>query len=268
MKILLIGDHPYKKDFIDFFQGKHELIESKEDLLENRNARIELRDQNFDWIINFYGLNEIEYVSQIMSDIRLMNFDLSLSNSKIIHLFNASHSLLTNSDYLTLSKKISKDCIILEVFNLYTTDLKDNSYINDLILNSNKEYQGKAITSYNVLNLFLNGIIEGKSIDSYKMRICDYYVDKTQIKSLFSNCSLKEIKSYYDGDRVLLSSYNLNKDKYIEVLKNHIDKNLIRSSTSNENFYNEYLGQLIFEPKLERPIGAKFALFFDGRDIY
>ena len=267
MKILLIGEHPYKKDFIDFFQDKHELIESKEDLLEDRKARIDLTDKGFDFIINFYGLNDIEYVSTIMSNIRLLNFDFGLSNSKLIHLFNASFSLEGNSEYINLSKKANKDCIILEIFNLYTTDLKDNSYINDLILNPHKQYQSRAITSYNILNLFLNGIIEGKSIDSYKMRICDYYVDETQIKGLFNNCTLKEIKNYYDGDRVLLSTYNLNKDKYIEVLKNHIDKNLNRNN-SEERFYNEYMGQLIFEPKLNLPIGAKFAVMFDKNDIY
>lgn len=267
MKILLIGEHPYKKDFIDFFQDKHELIESKEDLLENRNNRIDLIDKGFDYIINFYGLNEIEYVSSIMSNIRLLNFDFGLSDAKIIHLLNVSQALLLNSEYQNLERKANKDCFIFLTHNLFTSNLKDGSYINNLILNPNKQYQGRAITSYSILNLFLDGIIKGKDLKDYKMRICDYYVDKDQIEGLFNNWSLEDIKSYHYHDRALLSTYNLNKDKYIEVLKSHIDKNLFKDN-SKESFYNEYMGQLIFEPKLNPPIGAKFAVMFDKNDIY
>lgn len=267
MKILLIGEHPYKKDFIDFFQDKHELIESKEDLLENRNNRIDLIDKGFDYIINFYGLNEIEYVSSIMSNIRLLNFDFSLSNAKIIHLFNISQALLFNSEYQNLERKANKDCFIFLIHSLFTSNLKDNSYINNLILNPNKRYEGRVITSYNILNLFLNGVIEGKSIDNYKMRVCDYYINDIQIEGLLNGWSLKDMKYYHDGDLCFKEISFLNRDKYIEVLKSHIDKNLFKDN-SKESFYNEYMGQLIFEPKLNPPIGAKFAVMFDKNDIY
>lgn len=267
MKILLIGDHPYKKDFIDFFQDKHELIESKEDLLENRNNRIDLIDKGFDYIINFYGLNEVEYVSSIMGNIRLLNFDFGLSDAKIIHLFNASFSVLDNADYLNLLKKVNKDCITIEVADLYTTDLKDNSYINNIVQNHLKSLQNTTITSYNILNLYLNGIFQDKPIDNYKVRIADYYIYRETLEALFDNLPLEEVKKYHDNDLYFKHIRFLNKDKYIEVLKSHIDKNLFKNN-SKENFYNEYMGQLIFEPKLNPPIGAKFAIMFDKNDIY
>lgn len=267
MKILLIGEHPYKKDFIDFFQDKHELIESKEDLLEDRKARIDLTDKGFDFVINFYGLNDIEYVSSIISDIRLLNFDFSLSNSKIIHLFNASFSVLDNIDYLNLSKKVNKNCIIIEVADLYTTNLKDGSYINELIQNSLKAIQNTTITSYNILNLFLNGIIDDKPINNYKIRIADYYIYRETIEALFNKLPLDIVKSHHDNDLYFKDMIFLNREKCIEVLKSHIDKNM-NNNNSEERFYNEYMGQLIFEPKLNPPIGAKFAVMFDKNDIY